>query len=367
MHLLLCASVAAALVGAIDLNELLRRHEETLSQIRSIKAKIELRVSEDGGKTWKPIVEYSVARNGENERFSTSSHNSFTDGKIVSSVVFKDYLTTPEGQRMILYAGLSPEETPSGTIDVAELESTGKRITAEIGPPQPFGPSGYKSAWLGTVWLAVDVGLTLREFCAGSAPVPVSGKNARGEARYNLSVTNRSGVKRIMSFDPSHNYLMTELKVLNPKGKIFEWFADMSVVEFQEPRPGIFLPKIIRGVSPTTAGRIYEVVMSDVVLNEPFDDDNLHHMEFPPGIVVADNTQEPCFHLWGDGKPVRTFRTVAELRRWKLDGMAAFARKARQGGWGGKVAWIAVATVALIGVFWLRRALLRRQGTAFSS
>ena len=369
MWALLCCAISSMLADSIDLNQLIKRHEEGLSQIRSIKARIELRVSEDGGKTWKTTLQYSVLRNGENERYTTrhyySPSSGFADGKILPAHDFTDVLTSPDGRRTIGYTGLAPDETPSGTIDEAELESSGKKIGGTIEPPQPFGPSGYKSLWLKPVLFAADLRFTLRELCDGSRPIPASGKNARGETVYDLNVSEPGRVRTyLMSFDPSHNYLMTRVKILGEKRKPLEWFADLSVVDFQEPKEGIFLPKTIRGSSSVNAGRIYEVAVSDVVVNEPFDDEKLHHLTFPPGITVVDTSQARCFHVWGEGKPAKTF-TPVEFNRWKLQAMASYARRARHGGgWNRSAAWLAGATLALVGAFLIRRVVLRRRQMA---
>jgi hypothetical protein len=368
MHTIVCCAISSILASPMDLNELIKRHEEGLSQIRSIKAKIELRVSEDGGETWKKTLEYSVLKNGRDERYSARYHyapsSGYADGKILPADGFTDFLTNPDGRRTIAYGGLTPDETPSGTIDVEELESTGRKINGAIEPPEPFGPAGYKSRWLIPIMLAADLRFTLRELCAGSSPVLVSVKNARGETIYELNVSEPGGVRRyVMSFDPSHNYLITHVKNLDNKGKPLEWFAELSVVDFQEPKQGIFLPKTIRGTSRANAGRIYEVSVSDAIINEPFDEEKLHHLEFPPGIVVIDTSHAECYHIWGDGKPARTF-APDEFRAWKLERLASFSRRSRHGGWRGSAIWIAGSTLVLAGVLWIRRLVLRRQQTA---
>ena len=369
MQAIMCFAISSIVGNAISLDDLIKRHEEGLSLIRSIKAKIELRVSEDGGKTWKTTLEYAVMRSGETERYNARYYyvpsSGYSDGKILTANMFKDFLTTPEGRRTIVYAGLDPEDTPSGTIDVGELESTGRKISGQIDPPQPFGPLGYKSFWITPLLFAADLRFTMRELCAGSRPIPIQGKHAGGETSYDLDVSDPTSVRRyLLSFDPSHNYLIRNLKTLDSKGKPLEWFSDLSVVDFQEPKKGIFVPKMIRGSSHANPERIYEVEVSDVVVNEPFEDEKLRHLEFPPGIVVLDTTQENCFHIWGDGKPAMTFRTPEELNHWRLEKMTSFVRRSRYGGWTERAFWLGGATLVLVGVLWIRHMVLRRSKTA---
>ncbi len=370
MSVALFCIISSILGDAMDLDGLIRRHEEGLSLIHSIKVAIELRVSEDSGKTWKTIGKSSVLRNGEYERCNTRGYfaatSGYPDGKIVPSLVVKDRLKTPEGQRTIVYAGLSPEDAPSGTIDVGELAATGKGIGAQIDPPQPFvGSLGYKSDWLKQILFMADVQFTLKELCKGSSPHPIKGKNARGESTYEVEVTDPTRVRRyLLSFDPAHNYLITHFEafeVPEVKGKPIDWFNNESVVDFHEPKKGVFVPKTIRGLSETIPGRVYEVMVSDVVVNEPFDDEKLRHLEFPSGILVVDATQGNCVHVWGNGKPAMTFQSSGEAWAWRSEKMAAFARRSRHPeGWTGTVIWVAAATLALVGILWIRRVVQRR-------
>jgi len=371
MCMVLCCIISSILGDSMDLDGLIRRHDEGLSLIHSIKAKIEVRVSEGPGQTWKTINESSVLRSGEYERDSWRAYfaatSGYPDGKIVPGGAFKDSLTTPEGQRSMVYSWCGPEDVPSGTIDVGELASQGKGISGQIDPPQPFvRPLGYKSGWLLPLLFTPNWQFTLRELCTDSHPHLIKGKNAQGEPTYDLDVTDPTRIRRYsLSFDPAHNYLITHFKVFEVpevKGKPIEWFNNLSVVDFHEPKKGIFVPKTIRGSSENIPGRVYETLVSDVVVNEPFDDEKLHHLEFPPGILVVDATQEPnCFYVWGDGKPAMTFHSLGAVNGWRLDKMAAFARRSRHpDGWTGTVVWVAVATLALAGVLWIRRVVQRR-------
>lgn len=365
MCVVLCCVVSSILGNGMDLNELVNRHEEGLGLIRSIKAVVELRISEDGGNTWKKTLEYSVLRNGESERFTARYYyaptSGYSEGKLRVANMFKDFLTVPEGRRSIVYAGLDPEEAPNGPIDVGELGATGRKISGQIDPPQSFGPHGYKSLWLTPVLFLADLRFTLKELCAGSGPRPVERNDDLGRRLYEISVQDPTKVRKYSIFlDPARNYLISRLKIEDAKGRPIEWFGDMSVVDFQEPKNGVFFPKTIRGRTKADSGRVYEVAVSDVVINEPFDDERLHQLEFPPGILVLDTTQGNRFHLWGDGKPAMTFQSLDELRRWKQDKMTSYIRTLRHGDWTEKAAWAFVATAVLVGVLWARRAILGR-------
>ena len=92
---------------------------------------------------------------------------------------------------------------------------------------------------------------SLRELWEASGrPVPVTKAGDDGQALYewNLRFPDKSQ-SVIIAISPSRHFAMAAIKLLDIKGKPVEFFGDLRVVEFQEPKPRIFLPKVIRGES----------------------------------------------------------------------------------------------------------------------
>ena len=117
----------------------------------------------------------------------------------------------------------------------------------------------------------------------------------------------------VIAISPGRHFALSALKALDDKGKPFEFFGDLKVVEFQEPKPGFFLPKVIRGESSGADGPklLFEVLVSDVTVNEPIDEKEFS-IRFPEGIPVVDRTKgEPVYMIWGKGEPKIIFKSNA--------------------------------------------------------
>ncbi|HLJ97343.1 MAG TPA: hypothetical protein VKU02_29560, partial [Gemmataceae bacterium] len=114
----------------------------------------------------------------------------------------------------------------------------------------------------------------------------------------------------VVTLSPAHAYAIAETQAtLGAAGRR----AD-RVLEFQEPAPGIFLPKTVRQTMSWAPAVIIERVIRDVALNIPFAGEELA-FRFPEGIHVSDKTRN-VEYLWGKGAPTRMFKTTEELGEW---------------------------------------------------
>lgn len=339
---------------------LLRKYEEGASRIHAITAVVELRYSENGGKDWRSVLAYNVRRSGQKEYVEQVMTHAYSAGKLYETDITRQFLTTPEGRTGLSFVGLKPADAPAASSDPLELELSGKKITGQIDPPQPFGPQGYRSNWMVPALLQPADRFTLRDLCESADPNPVESKDHKGRPIWDLRMKSpKRDAEFLVSLDPSHNYQICRVETLDARKKPIEYFGDLFVDEFQEPKPGIYIPKVIKKVVRNDSDRVQEVLIRDVVVNDPIPEDTFQ-LRFPAGIIVLDTTQDNCYHIWGDDKPAMTFRTPGELNQWKLTKMSSFLRKRRDNGsWTWKVAALVAATGILFGLYRLRAHLGR--------
>jgi peroxiredoxin len=87
-----------------------------------------------------------------------------------------------------------------------------------------------------------------------------------------------------------------------------------SVLEFQQPVPGIFVPRTIRETMSWAPGIVVETVIQEAAVNVPMADADLT-FRFPAGISIAD-TARGVWYAWGNEAPARTYKTADELTEW---------------------------------------------------
>lgn len=357
---MLLACCIASYSAAPTAGDLLQKYEEGSSRIHAISAVVELKYSDDGGQTWRQVLSYVAHRSGQREYVEQTMFHAYAEGRLNETNITRRLLTTPEGRTGLSYVGLKPAEAPDPSYDPLELELSQKKITGQIDPPQPFGSQGYRSNWMVPALLQPADRYTLRDLWEASKPTPVEGKDHKGRPIWDIRLKSPTkDAEFLVSLDPAHNYQICRVRTFDAHKKPVEYFGDLFVSEFQEPKPGIYIPKVIKGIVKADPNRVQEVLVRDVNVNEPVADD-VFQLKFPAGIVVFDTTQDNCYHIWGDGKPAMTFKTPGELNQWKLTKMSSFLRNRRDSGsWTWKLALLVTVTGALLILFRLRASMRR--------
>jgi hypothetical protein len=307
----------------VDTEILVTRHEESLRKIYSIRAKINWNASENDGKTWKLVYSYQIERSGQTERVHQAMSHAMLDGQLRSARQFNDWLSTPTGQWTL--QGLDPEHPPKEPLSLLEEQELRTKISGRMRAAQPFGPLGYKTGWEYPILMPAPLD-TLRELCkANGSERPIEGRNEQGDPVWNLDLKvpgNAMACK--VSLIPKYGYMiyLSEFTV----GKAVQ---KLTVAEFQEVKPGIFFPKLLRG-TVKNPNQLLEVTVSDLDVNTPIPEDHFT-LRFPAGISVADEMND-CFYVWGDGKPAVTLKTGAELSKWRQAKLREELKTARASG-----------------------------------
>jgi hypothetical protein len=359
-----CILVCLLHQSPIDLPTLLEKHEEGVSRIHSLRASIVMRVSPDGGKTWKVASESTIIKSGERELLHGEIHYLFVGSDLREAPGFRDHLTTREGRWSLV--GYDPKDPPAEPVDTIERQLDGQRkITAQIDGPQPFSYHGYKGDAGVLLMHLPDVRYTVRDLCAATANPRLSvERGPNNTVYYTLRLKSPKKDEKDVTFhltiDASKNYAISSRELTDRDGRPFPYFQSLKVIEFQEPKPGIFLPRVLRGSSPDGESFIPEILIKDVTVNEPIPQD-VFKLRFPSGIIVLDTTQGNCLHLWGDGVPERTFKTPQEYGEWR-DALLAAAQKRRRShkSWPTAALLVSASTAILVGLIVARRRLLAK-------
>lgn len=324
---------------------LVDRQEEALRQIHSLRATIECRVSRDGGKTWKLIFRSTVARSGAKQRYRQYDAAALRDGKYEDETDFADFLDTDEARKST--SGIDPEHPPAEPIPIVNLGYTGPRMSGRIAPAAPLGPGGYMNKWMLPVLFTPGMN-TLRELLSFTGNVtPTESRDARGEPTWTLRLKSRDGSSYLVTLDPKHNYMIS--KSTTTFGK---FVGAKEVVEFREPKPGVFVPGLVRD-HERNPDQLVEYAIEDLEVNEPVPEEEFA-FRFPVGLPLDDDINNVVC-IWGDGKPARTFATHAEFNKW-VETQWAGAFMKTGGGLLTKVALVggAVAVLVLL-LYWKRR------------
>jgi RNA polymerase sigma factor (sigma-70 family) len=298
-----------------DAGELVGNQEATLKRIQSLTYVSDMRVSEDGEKTWKTMVRFKVARNGPVERVHTQSFWIRDRDKIVPNNSLSDALLSPDG--VFSMTGYDPDHPPREPVTPIDQSVGGGRISAAILPAQPFGPWGYKGARAAD-YLALflpDPRYSLRELRQATANVvPTGRRDAQGQMLWDLALKSPDGkADYVVTLSSAHGYAIAETRFTQVDGARTLKRVD-RVLEFQEPAPGIFLPKRIRETMSWAPALVLETVISDVAVNTPVGDRDIA-LRFPEGIGVGDMGKK-VWYVWGKDAPARTFKTAQEYNEW---------------------------------------------------
>ncbi len=296
-----------------DVGVLVANHEGPLKRIQSLKYVVDQRVSDDGGKTWKTMAHFQVCRRGAVERVHRRQFWIRDRDKIVPDNSLTDVLLTPDGIRSL--AGYDPDQPPHEPLTMTDQAAAGIRIMGLIQPAQPSGPWGYKAPAADYLALLLpDPRYSLRELCEASGKVaPGARRDAQGQTVWDLALKSPDGKTAfVVSLSPAHGYAIAESQAtLTAAARRTD-----RVLEFQEPAPGVFLPKTVRQTLSWAPAVVMDTVIRDVAVNVPITDEELA-FRFPEGIRVADRGRN-VEYLWGRGVPARTFKMTEELGEWTL-------------------------------------------------
>ena len=109
----LVLALVSATINDVDLKEVERvfaRNEEALARIRTVRATVEMKESQDGGTSWKPLEATEVVRDGRRELTRTTRSGAFYGGQWRESKNVSVNLYTPTEGRVL--GGADPAHLP---------------------------------------------------------------------------------------------------------------------------------------------------------------------------------------------------------------------------------------------------------------
>jgi hypothetical protein len=237
--------------------------------------------------------------------------------------------------------GYDPAHPPAEPVTIRDQVVRNVRIGGMIQPSQPYCIGGYRTGLAADYILLtlVDVRSSLRDLCeteVNAGGKPVERRDDQGQplwdlpfqaqpghlawdVRHEVQLSDGKYYSYVVTLSPRHGYAIIDTVRTTRVDESEKGTPDdlvihnrMQVLEFQEPAPGIFLPRRIRvtrtrsdsAVNPFYLG---ETLIQDVQVNGPITDKELA-LRFPRGIGVADVTKG-VFHIRGDGAPAETLTT----------------------------------------------------------
>ena len=332
MNLFVLATLAALTSSAQipSTDSLLRRHEEALRAIHSLRVEVTTRRSTDQGATWSPMSEIQATRSGQRDRSRIHLRGASFRGEWKPSESFRVVSSDPTEMRLV--EGLEFRSRMPSTINPLDHP----RVHAAISPPLPIGPHGRGSPLSDALLFTIETE-GLRQLLGKSPSIPV----VRGSDDFGPTwdlVTDRrgSGVRYTVSLSPAHHHAVSRVEADyqgHPAQGDPPFRASSEVISFHDDPAGFSIPTLIRSVSthepanqPTRTVLTESTIKIDSV-NMAIPDEELA-LEFPPGMDVNDGVKL-LFHVWGDGKPEKSFRSGPELMTWRRQAIAAIRQSRR--------------------------------------
>lgn len=328
---------------------LVEKQEQALKQIHAMRATIECRVSRDAGKTWRLVYRFKVSRSGAKQRFRRYFAARLVDGEYQDSPDFGDFLET-EDERLSV-AGIDPDHPPVEPVPIIDpdRERRGQRVSGRIAPAGPLVAGGYMNQWMLPVLFTPGMN-TLRELLKFTGSVtPIEGRSLRGDRTWELRLKSRDGQAFRVTLDPRYGYMISKSEMIFGK-----FVSSMHVDEFQEPKPGIFIAKLVRD-NERNPDQLVEYTINDLKVNEPVPDEEFN-FRFPAGIPIDDDKKN-VVHIWGGGKPARTFASHVEFNNWMNTQRSGAFRKTDRSLLL-KLCLVGGTTVVLVALIYLRRRMV---------
>ncbi len=351
-------SLLAALVcGAEnDAEQILRKHEDALSRLHSIRATVVSPRSTDGGATWKPMLEITVAKSSRKERIHEVMHGGYYAGQWRVFLTERDLAYSPTNFKII--AGVDPGQP-------TDLPLSGeKRPSGAIYPPVPVGAHGRNVSWSRALLLIPSNAYSLRELYRVSNRKSFRrGAGPRGEEVeiFSLDVPGGEFTQEV-SLSPQHNYAISRLSTRykgNKEAGVPPHNYIEEVEDYYDYEFGLSIPKKVRVTSEYEPNIRMDKTITIESINVQIPDSELD-FEFPPGTRVNDFIGNE-FHVWGSGKPEHTFRTGREMTEWIQREDEAIARANRRSRIPRtSIIAFSILTVALVGLIIARSKLGRR-------
>jgi len=335
--LVLAASMATS--DAEEVERLLSRNESILAKVRTLRATLEVKQSDDGGKTWSSLQTTGIVRSGRKELVRSKNAGTLIRG-----------VWTPSESELVNF------------YDQAELRSLGvtPRISGSLNAPVPDSPGGWLNQWKAQAMLTPAVstfrGVVEKGRIRSVRPDP-------GGSGITISVDVIADAKASspirgyeLTFSPRRSFLVTKQFTSYVDDSKAARSATREVVDFWELASGIVLPKTIQVRQSHKPQTIIQFELRDVICNEPIGDEELQ-LPFPKDAIIVDN-RTGTYHIWGKDKPARTFDSTDQFNDWQME-QAQAKRKATRSGPSGWL-WVALAAVvALVPLILYRRRLAR--------
>jgi len=279
---------------------------------------------------------------------------------VAGGITHLDEAYTPTETRSL--SGLDPEASRPRIPLSGQDVST---IRGGIMAPRPASTEGRKVGWNRMLMINPDVRYSLRDLYVRSRNRTLKrGRSDDGASTWEFTLSSPDDAfSYVVTLSPDHGYLISGLtmRYADKTPGAEEVVEISSVQEYMTDASGLTLPKSSRSRRGPKGDEVFEVTLRDLEVNRPIADEDLA-LEFPAGAIVVNHVTQK-YHVWGDGAPTTTFDTPQAFNDWNEKRLIALERRpARSALNATNLAILAAATIALIGLFAVRRKLRRAIG-----
>jgi|GEM_PF-1773245 len=340
------------------------RHDESVRRISAYHLKIETHASE-GEVIGAPLVHLRTT-----EAFRDGVRHRVLDRVLVDNDV-KPLADSPgrvsdysvDGYESRLMLGWDPEHPLALPLEMGRSAKEFSSIKCQIGPYDPTAPID-ETANILMLWQLAP-GWSLAKIAEACEIVEVPQADADVTRLKIVSTTSpellplgRSQWEgMIIDLDHRHGWLISRMET--PVGSLN---VVSTVTEFREGAPGLWYPAERQSMVGTDI--VSKVKVIECQFNQPIDNTRLV-TQFPEGARVDVAPDNLTIHIWGQGKPERSFTSMTEYSKYMGERVRKYHEQERGArtpppAESDRMTWVYVANVILISLILLLTALRRR-------
>lgn len=351
-------TLISSLLGTVDkaeLERLVARNEQTLYGIHTLRGTVNIKQSQDEGKTWRKIEVTQVVRSGQREILYNRLYGAFYGDIWREGDTRSCMIIGPSESRMLTgYEGEQPPESP------LEGEAVDK-VKGSFSAMPDYGAAGWVNKWK-TQAMLLPNGVSLRDLLKTYTPQSIEKRtDPAGETVWEVDLrpNSPSAVHSVqLTFSPNHGYLISkQVTHLDYQGK--SWTASLAIRDYWDLGSGLWMPKFIESTMSKTPGLLYAAEIVGLEVNQAIDE-GVFKLDFPENAIVSDYRNQK-YSVWGKGSPARTFESTDAFNDWNRGRQGKFysAFRKRPNDTSVALGVASIAVVALLGVILYRRKISR--------
>lgn len=313
----ICVFLMSTILGPNEspVEAVIQRHQAYLDSIRSLDCKVVTGFASKGDDIDLTYFEGEIIRESGKERLLETFFGAYgPDGKWTK--IISHYDKFYDGQQVLVLENFDRTSPPKEPLTFKPVGS-GRRFSGVGGWIAGARSNGEAGGFaIDRVLFSATPSLTV----SGLARKADEAKVTRDDGKIvSLQIIDRKNkITYDFDFDVQKNYPMSKRKISMGDGSSVTTRTS-EAVRFDEPKPGLFVPKLLRSSdSSQLKGWVTEVNYKSV--NEVIESSRFA-FRYPDGLPVINKVEagDPTISLYRNNRPTQTFKNTQDLEAFLLD------------------------------------------------